>query len=286
MKKQKNNIRSGTVHDEIAFLELLKERSGTRLSKIEAYLDLVNKASEQHIPKGLCKQEFTLQDNQFITTITLLADCWHWHRATVRTFIEQLEKMGKVVVTRLSKSQLIAVPLLCTTDAVSPLDKALADFRHEMREQLYEWANGTMTVSSCATLCEQLFDDAVNAFAEYRQAEKSGNKSGIMSQEEYKQTLCRIAVTCICKATFHRVMGAKEVVPESMVNFFNDDLVCDWASLLEAAKIIAELGIDGEAPSLEKEPSAIKAQFKALCRPFLAVITEEPSYTGNNAVHN
>lgn len=279
MKRQKNNTGSGTVHDEIAFLELLKERSGARLSKIEAYLDLVAKASEQHIPKGLCKQEYTLQANQFITTITLLADCWHWHRATVRTFIEQLEKMGKVVVTRLSKSQLIAVPLLCATDAASPTDKALADFRNEMRQQLYEWASGTMTVSSCATLCEQLFDDAVNAFAAYRQAEKSGNKSGIMSQEEYKQALCRIAVTCICKATFQRVMGAEEVVPESMVNFFNDDLVRDWASLLEAAKILAEIGIDGEAPSLEKEPAAIKAQFKALCRPFLAVITEGAAYT-------
>ena len=100
------------MSERMSLLEFLKERSGIRLSKLEAYLDLVDKASVQYIPKDLCKQEFSLSNGQFVITITELAGCWHWHRATVRTFIEQLEKMNQISVTRLTKSQIITIPML------------------------------------------------------------------------------------------------------------------------------------------------------------------------------
>lgn len=98
MKKQKHRTSSGKMSERMSLLEFLKERSGIRLSKLEAYLDLVDKASVQYIPKDLCKQEFSLSNGQFVITITELAGCWHWHRATVRTFIEQLEKMNQISV--------------------------------------------------------------------------------------------------------------------------------------------------------------------------------------------
>lgn len=44
------------MSERMSLLEFLKERSGIRLSKLEAYLDLVDKASVQYIPKDLCKQ--------------------------------------------------------------------------------------------------------------------------------------------------------------------------------------------------------------------------------------
>lgn len=93
------------MSEQMSLLEFLKERSGVRQSKLEAYLDLVDKASVQYIPKDLCRQEFTLSDGQFVITITELAECWHWHRVTVRTFIEQLEKMGQIAVTRPSNEE-------------------------------------------------------------------------------------------------------------------------------------------------------------------------------------
>lgn len=45
MKKQKHTIRTGKEAVSIDLLHLLKDRSGERLTKIEAYLDLVDKAS-------------------------------------------------------------------------------------------------------------------------------------------------------------------------------------------------------------------------------------------------
>ena len=44
------------MSERMSLLEFLKERSGIRLSKLEAYLDLVDKASVQYIPKDLCLQ--------------------------------------------------------------------------------------------------------------------------------------------------------------------------------------------------------------------------------------
>ena len=63
------------MSERMSLLEFLKERSGIRLSKLEAYLDLVDKASVQYIPKDLCKQEFSLSNGQFVITITELAGC-------------------------------------------------------------------------------------------------------------------------------------------------------------------------------------------------------------------
>ena len=69
MKKQKHRTSSGKMSERMSLLEFLKERSGIRLSKLEAYLDLVDKASVQYIPKDLCKQEFSLSNGQFVITI-------------------------------------------------------------------------------------------------------------------------------------------------------------------------------------------------------------------------
>jgi hypothetical protein len=57
------------MSERMSLLEFLKERSGIRLSKLEAYLDLVDKASVQYIPKDLCKQEFSLSNGQFVITL-------------------------------------------------------------------------------------------------------------------------------------------------------------------------------------------------------------------------
>lgn len=139
MKKQKHRTSSGKMSERMSLLEFLKERSGIRLSKLEAYLDLVDKASVQYIPKDLCKQEFSLSNGQFVITITELAGCWHWHRATVRTFIEQLEKMNQISVTRLTKSQIITIPMLAETPAVLRLTQP---WMCSARRCVPHWTNG------------------------------------------------------------------------------------------------------------------------------------------------
>ena len=282
MKKQKHRTISGKMSEQMALLEFLKERSGVRLSKLEAYLDLVDKASVQYIPKDLCRQEFTLSGGQFVITITELAECWHWHRATVRTFIEQLEKMSRISVTRLTKSQVITIPLLAETPATSPIDTALEEFRQKMRTALDGWRSGTMSASACASECEQLYEQATEDVAAILQNADSGNIVGKMPYgsnmpESVGHAFCMTALTAVCEAAFHQVLGqdAEQSQAVSLLPFFYKDLGGDWLSFIEAVKAISELALDGSSPALQQESAAIKSQFRSLCRPFLAVIASQ-----------
>ena len=231
------------MSERMSLLEFLKERSGLRLSKLEAYLDLVDKASLQYIPKDLCKQEFSLSNGQFVITITELAGCWHWHRATVRTFIEQLEKMNQISVTRLTKSQIITIPMLAETPAASPIDTALEVFRQKMRTALEGWRSGKMSASACASECEQLYEDATEEVAIILQKADNGNSIGKVPcgsniPESVGHAFCMTALTAVCEATFHQVLGQEtdSTLATSLLPFFYKDLGGDWLSFIEAAK--------------------------------------------------
>ena len=280
------------MSERMSLLEFLKERSGLRLSKLEAYLDLVYKASVQYIPKDLCKQEFCLTNGQFIITITELAECWHWHRATVRTFIEQLEKMNQISVTRLTKSQIITIPMLAETPAASPIDTALEVFRQKMRTALEGWRSGKMSASACASECEQLYEDATEEVAIILQKADNGNSIGKVPcgsniPESVGHAFCMTALTAVCEATFHQVLGQEtgNTLSTSLLPFFYKDLGGDWLSFIEAAKAISDLALDGSSPALQQESAAIKSQFQSLCRPFLAIITnQEVSCTSKGCI--
>lgn len=280
------------MSERMSLLEFLKERSGIRLSKLEAYLDLVDKASVQYIPKDLCKQEFCLSNGQFVITITELAGCWHWHRATVRTFIEQLEKMNQISVTRLTKSQIITIPMLAETPATSPIDTALEVFRQKMRTALEGWRSGKMSASAYASECEQLYEDATEGIAIILQKADNGNSIGKVPSrsnipESVRHAFCMTALTAVCEATFHQVLGQEtgNTLSTSLLPFFYKDLGGDWLSFIEAAKAISELALDGSSPALQQESAAIKSQFQSLCRPFLAIITnQEVSCTSKGCI--
>lgn len=267
------------MSEQMSLLEFLKERSGVRLSKLEAYLDLVDKASVQYIPKDLCRQEFTLSDGQFVITITELAECWHWHRATVRIFIEQLEKMGQIAVTRLTKSQIVTIPLLVETPATSPIDIAMDEFRHKMRTALDGWRNGRLSASACASECESLYEQATEDIAAILDNIDNDNTPGKVPcggsiPESVERALCMTALSAVIEATFHQVLGhdTEQRQATSLLPFFYKDLGGDWLSFIEAAKAISELTLDGTSPALQQESAAVKSQFQSLCRPFLAVI--------------
>ena len=53
------------------------------------------------------KLERKLLPNQCHVTISDLAEFWHWHRATVRTFLDALESFGLLERTKLNKSVIV-----------------------------------------------------------------------------------------------------------------------------------------------------------------------------------
>lgn len=120
-----------TIEVSIDLLEYLKEvlrespgeKPEERWTRLEAYCDLVDKAEIGFVCKSVKSNRASLQHNQFQTTVSELAEEWHWHRATVRSFLENLERFGQIRQEKLSKS--VLVTMLQMKDDATQTDSAI-----------------------------------------------------------------------------------------------------------------------------------------------------------------
>ena len=93
-----------------SLLEFLKPKAEERYSKLEAYCDLLSKASSGAYQSPGTDGALQLLPGQFVATISELARQWQWQRATVRQFISGLTKLGQLSVEPYSKSWLRLPP--------------------------------------------------------------------------------------------------------------------------------------------------------------------------------
>ena len=84
-------------------LEFLKPKAEERYSKLEAYCDLLSKASSGAYQSPGTDGALQLLPGQFVATISELARQWQWQRATVRQFISGLTKLGQLSVEPCSR---------------------------------------------------------------------------------------------------------------------------------------------------------------------------------------
>lgn len=107
---KENQIPQIAVSANASLFLYLKERIGDRKSKVEAYCDLLDKASKRFVSRFLRNKDYEIGTNQCHVTITDLAAEWHWHRATVRTYLERMEAFGLIQKITLPKSIVITIP--------------------------------------------------------------------------------------------------------------------------------------------------------------------------------
>ena len=94
---------------DVKVFDFLKEKAGDRKTKTEAYWDLLDRSMAGFVSPFVRKVERKLLPNQCHVTISDLAEFWHWHRATVRTFLDALESFGLLERTKLNKSVIITM---------------------------------------------------------------------------------------------------------------------------------------------------------------------------------
>ena len=87
---------------DVKVFDFLKEKAGDRKTKTEAYWDLLDRSMAGFVSPFVRKVERKLLPNQCHVTISDLAEFWHWHRATVRTFLDALESFGLLERTKTS----------------------------------------------------------------------------------------------------------------------------------------------------------------------------------------
>ena len=94
-----------------SLLEFLKPKSEERYSKLEAYCDLLSRASAGAYATPEAEGALQLLPGQFVATISELSRQWKWQRATVRQFIAGLANLGHISAKPYSKSFIFSVNL-------------------------------------------------------------------------------------------------------------------------------------------------------------------------------
>lgn len=269
--KDKNRAANQVLAD-MMFFDYLKEKVGERKTKTGAYYDLLEKATAGFIALFLKNHEYVLQADQCHVTISDLAVEWHWHRATVRAFLDKLEEMGYIRRTRFAKSVVITVtfaPFYSGKTLASYTGHKGSGLADDLDKALSEWINGNLSDEDMGEVCGQYHEAGRKRLADESGKDHSDDKPAIKAgaETEFVQEIVeRVAVAGLKRA----IRNSRFDDPTDFLEFFHKELGGDWTSLLEASKITAKMildaGNDGTAnSSIETDMLAtLRQPFRAL----------------------
>ena len=92
------NVTLYGMENDMALLQFLRSKNTERFTKLDAFCYLIGKMSGQgKLYKGDSASDVSpLCLGSFTGSISELANDWHWHRATVRSFLDGLESLGVI----------------------------------------------------------------------------------------------------------------------------------------------------------------------------------------------
>lgn len=211
-----------------SLLEFLKPKAEERYSKLEAYCDLLSKASSGAYQSPGTDGALQLLPGQFVATISELARQWQWQRATVRQFISGLTKLGQLSVEPYSKSFIFSVNL---EQRLSLLIESPDDILDFCAMQFIRFIKGRSTASEVADSYSRYYD------LKMKMAKQEGY-DGIPARRvlnQQAQVFDSLAVSIL------RYLNQEKELPEELSDsvslLFGKDHVWDWH------KVIDSLGI-------------------------------------------
>ena len=284
MKKQLEVSASILANTEV--FDYLKEKVGERKTRIEAYCDLLDKSLAGFISPFLRKHEYELQAFQCHVTVSDLATDWHWHRATVRSFIETLESMGQLARTRLPKSMVITMPLqnniLFNADAVQRNSGIVP----QLRKVLSDWINGNTTSAEVGTVCGQIVHQAMcdaglqdnlpieDCRALFRMATENMDKRLLEIQSTAMETIALAAIQKV----------SRRLNPEystELLEYFCMDLEGRWQSFIELSTTLAEYILNlGKEKNIDCDDDG-KVLMKDFRSPFMSIVAKALENVGS-----
>ena len=223
-----------------SLLEFLKPKSEERYSKLEAYCDLLSRASAGTYATPEAEGALQLLPGQFVATISELARQWKWQRATVRQFITGLANLGHISTQPYSKSFIFSVNLSQRLSLFVETPDDILDF---CAMQFVRYLKGRTKANDVA--------ESYNRYCTLKMsmAQKEGN-GGIPARHvihEQAVIFDGLAISMLHVLDAHRQMS--EELSDSVSLLFGKDHVWDWH------KVIAVLGIMAAALRKNSKPS-------------------------------
>lgn len=258
----KENIK---VNLSVGFLASLQDRHNERYSKHEAFCYLLDKACERYLPKSVKKEVADLMgDFQFITTKTQLAEDWHWHRATVRQFLEKLTEHGLINCKEFDTKYTI-ITMYGMEDGNLPIvqDCLLEPI---IRFTIDSWLNGSSTTEETAVVCGQIVKGAVALSQENNSASTSSDNQ--LSSDDI--AACMIGRLVDCMPLVVKEEHNKLQLRNAIFKFFTRVLNRDWLQLLLLIKELPDIASHGKAASVKLNTAEDMSLFQSLCSAYKA----------------
>lgn len=254
--------------------DYLKEKVGERKTRTEAYCDLLDKALSGFVSPFLRKQDYELQPNQCHVTVSDLASEWHWHRATVRSFLDAIEAFGLLKRIRLPKSVVITM-IVQSGQPAEPHDvQEQPDLAGQLREVLSDWVVGRTTESEVGTRCGQLVSQATSETADRAAGHCPDSRSATTTVHTGSQEaqVRETALGCIAHAALQKILRKSRFDdPSPLVEFFCRELGEEWPTFIEVAKGLAKLVLDPKTTETVDDTDEAEECLKTLRNPFLSL---------------
>lgn len=259
----KENIK---VSLSVGFLASLQDRHNERYSKHEAFCYLLDKACEHYVPKSIGKDMANqLEDFLFITTKTQLAEDWHWHRATVRQFLEKLTGHG-LMQCKDFETKYTAIKMLGMEDGnVSTIQGRILE--PIIRFTFDSWLNSTSTTEETAIVCGQIVKGAMVL---------ATDSSIVAASSDNQLSSDDIATYMIGKLVDYYIVlidveeRNKLQLRNATAKFFTHVLCRDWLQLLLLIKELPDIACHGKTASVKLKTAEDMNLFQSLCSAYKA----------------
>lgn len=278
-----NQEKVATVLANVKVFDYLKEKVGERKTKTEAYCDLLDKSLAGFVSPFLRNQEYGLQPNQCHVTISDLAAEWHWHRATVRSFLDTLETLGQLRRERLTKSVIITMSVQSGHSADPCIGQEKPGLATQLRAALSDWITGKTDADEAGTACGHLVRQAMNeAGIQDRRPEPKDLIRVNLAQDDDEQAvkIRTAALECIALAAMQRALRKSRFDDGSeLMDYFRLELYGDWTGLVATSQELAELILDVNRPDRTDDADDDMETLRTLLRPFLSLAAKAQEAT-------
>ena len=271
--KTKQKIAVPILADREVF-DYLKEKVGERKTKTEAFCDLLDKSLAGFVSPFLRNKGYELQPNQCHVTVSDLSSEWHWHRATVRSFLDVMEEFGLLNRIRLSKSVIITMTVQTSQSTESCNGQKKLNLAEQLREALSDWIIGKVSLDEIGIKCEQLVRRAMDeaGICDSCPSPDSITRINPAADDDERAVKIRmVALECITFAAIQRALRKSRFDDSAeFMDYFRLELYGDWTGLIATSKGIAGLILDVDRDENSDYDEDDREFLKTLFKPFLA----------------
>lgn len=243
MTKKNNSysvVSGGQQDAERSLLEYLKPKQEDRFSKLEAFCDLLSRASNGASSCMCGDKKVDLLPGQFVATVSDLARTWQWQRATVRQFLEGLVTLGQVHMEPFVKSYVFTVNQskrmsFDIQDADDVLDFCIMQFSR--------YTSGHLPAKEVA----KAFDNYFDMKAEIATNSESPSREMISVLQSQTQVFSHLVTYLLEKCEGQKPV-AKPVVDASRLLFGREGL-WKWQNVLPCLDILSAAFAEQTPPS-------------------------------------